>query len=58
MSTGNFDAVKVKTVHPNSELRHPKTASKGDQGLLWNKLATPQDTHDQESNAPSAPLAK
>jgi hypothetical protein len=26
--------------------------------LLWNRLATPQDTHDQESNAPSAPLAK
>jgi hypothetical protein len=24
--------------------------------LLWNKLATPQDTHDQESNAPSVPL--
>jgi hypothetical protein len=26
--------------------------------LLWNRLVTPQDTHDQESNAPSAPLAK
>ena len=26
--------------------------------VLWNRLATPQDTHDQESNAPSAPLAK
>ncbi len=26
--------------------------------MLWNRLATPQDTHDQESNAPSAPLAK
>ncbi len=26
--------------------------------MLWNRLATPQDTHDQKSNAPSAPLAK
>jgi hypothetical protein len=26
--------------------------------LLWNKLATLQDAHDQESNAPSTPLAK
>ena len=24
--------------------------------MLWNKLAMPQDTHYQESNAPSAPL--
>jgi len=24
--------------------------------LLWNKLATPQDTHDQEINSPSVPL--
>jgi hypothetical protein len=26
--------------------------------LLWNRFATLQDTHDQESNAPSTPLAK
>ena len=26
--------------------------------LLWNRLVTFQDTHDQESNAPSAPLVK
>jgi hypothetical protein len=24
--------------------------------LLWNKLAVPQDTHDQESNVPFVPL--
>ena len=24
--------------------------------VLWNRLAMPQDTHYQESNAPSAPL--
>ncbi len=26
--------------------------------VMWNKLATLQDAHDQENNAPSAPLAK
>jgi hypothetical protein len=26
--------------------------------VLWNKLAALQDAHDQENNAPSAPLAK
>jgi hypothetical protein len=28
------------------------------EAVLWNKLATLQDVHDQESNAPSATLAK
>jgi len=43
-------------VFAHSPTREPNAA----QGLnlLWNRLATPQDTHDQESNAPSAPLAK
>jgi hypothetical protein len=28
------------------------------QVVLWNRLVTSQDTHDQESNTPSAPLVK
>jgi len=37
-----------------TECRRDLSCSKLD--LLWNKLAMPQDTHDQESNAPSVPL--